>query len=388
MGTRLGVVLAVAGGLWAGGCGGEISGRGRADAGGAEDAAVTPESDAAGPGADAASPGGDAPVAPDGPLADAAAGDGGGPAADAAADGSVGPCSGTRDPAAWPFASDSPWNMPIGSGATYADIDSPALDPQGGAGINCTSWSLPVYVASATDPLRTIYQGGDVCAQFRVPDAATPDPQSDGHLLVIDDTRTWVAEMWQGVRLAGGDLTASACVQNDIRGPGVYDSWHGVRAYGGSALAGLVRVGEVAAGIPHALAAATSRAAMNRNPSPFVWPASSADNGWETTYGTSGNVHMGTLLAIPPEVDVGARGLSAAGLAFGRALQDYGAYIVDAADANLAFYAEPAADGELPGGLGGELGDLLALVKVVTNNSATSVGGGGTPRRCLAPPFE
>ncbi|MDH3718513.1 MAG: hypothetical protein OES79_10380, partial [Planctomycetota bacterium] len=49
-----------------------------------------------------------------------------------------------RDPALWPFASDSPWNHPLGSDAQYAHIDSPGVDNRGSATINVTAWSHPV----------------------------------------------------------------------------------------------------------------------------------------------------------------------------------------------------------------------------------------------------
>ena len=42
-------------------------------------------------------------------------------------------------------------------------------------------------------------------------------------------------------------------------------------------------------------------------------------------------------------MDLTALGLSPRGLALGRALQDYGAYVLDRS-ANVALYAEPAAD--------------------------------------------
>lgn len=299
-----------------------------------------------------------------------------------------------RDPATWPFTPTSPWNHPIGSGARFVAINSPAFRVTGAAGINCAEWSHPVYVASAGDPLRRIYREGEARPAFqaRVPEAARPDPEEDGHLHVIDETRRWVVEMWQARRRPNGDLEASACVRNDLTGPGIYPEWHGARAYGGSALGGLIRKGELRTGIPHALAIAVRRSAMNRNGPggrPYVWPASTADGEVGSGYSASGNLHMGSLLAIPPAVDLRSIGVGDSGPAYeiARALQDYGGYVVDSADWNLILYAEPAAAAELPEGPNEQLAKVIRHLKLVSNNGPQSIGGGGTPRRAFAPPF-
>lgn len=300
------------------------------------------------------------------------------------------PSEAPRDPAYWPFEASDPWNTPLGSGATYATETSPGFDPKAGASLNCTGWSHPVYVARSTDPVRTFYrEDGSVCAEIHVPDAAEPDGEQDAHLHVIDEKHSRVVETWGCWRDEDGDFHAGACVVNQLRGPGVFSTWHGVRAYGGSAIAGLIRKGELKSEIRHALAVAVASHAFNKNApggKPYVWPASSADNGWQSSYGSSGNLYMGSLLAIPPSVDLSKLGLSPAGLRLGKALQDYGAYLTDSTGGNLAFYAEPAAAAEV-GGLAADLGKLAALLKVVTNNTPSSRGGGGTPRRCPAPPF-
>ncbi|MCC6523739.1 MAG: hypothetical protein IT373_13870 [Polyangiaceae bacterium] len=296
-----------------------------------------------------------------------------------------------RDPAYWPFSAESPWNTPIGSGAVYEPETSPGLDLLLGGYLNVTDWTHPVYLASPDDPPRTFFRtDGSVCAFGRVPDDATPDPQADAHLHVIDETHRRVVENWACSRRADGDLEAEACVVNDLTDAGVYPEWHGVRAYGGSAIAGLIRRGELLAGIPHALAVSMENVHMNRlapGGGCFVWPASECDGGDGASYGTEGNVFMGSLVALPPDVDIGALGLSPAGLELARALQDYGAYVVDAGS-DLNFYAEPTAAAEVGLALYDDINDLAPLVRLVANHTATTPGGGGTPRRPPAPPFD
>ena len=59
---------------------------------------------------------------------------------------------------------------------------------------------------------------------------------------------------------------------------------------------------------------------------------------------------MGSLLAIPPDIDITQIGVGSSGPAFeiARALQDYGAYIVDSTVVNFVFQVEPAAADEIP----------------------------------------
>ena len=121
----------------------------------------------------------------------------------------------------------------------------------------------------------------------------------------------------------------------------------------------------------------------------WVWPAVSADGGTGADYTGTGNVYMGTLLAIPANVDITTftqPGTGAYELA--RALQDYGGYVCDRGYMNI--YIDPAAESEADQYLGPYFEVLKQVglhLQVVTNNGPNSVGGGGTRRRPLAPPF-
>ncbi|MBF0443560.1 MAG: hypothetical protein HQK54_16765, partial [Oligoflexales bacterium] len=282
----------------------------------------------------------------------------------------------TRDAALWPFDANDPWNLALGSSAVFEDISSSTASANGGASLNSTEYTHPVYIAQASDPLTTFKRSdGTQCAQIRAPADAKPDPQSNGHLHVIDEKHENVVENWHATRNSDGSFTSTACVVNPLKGPGVYAEWHGARAYGGSAIAGLIRKGEISKGIPHALAIATNLAGLNRNAPGgkcYVWPASSCDSAG-ALYGTSGNLYMGSLLGIPPTVDLASLGLTAAGMVVGKALQDYGAYLVDTGWGNIIFYTEPSASGEIPGGLTGDLNKLVSQLKVVTNNKPASI---------------
>lgn len=109
---------------------------------------------------------------------------------------------------------------------------------------------------------------------------------------------------------------------------------------------------------------------------------------------------MGALLAIPPGVNEASMNLQTpAARKLFRALQDYGAYIVDDTAWNAyAFGVQDEAIAEFQrvygysfdgsnGPFHDDINKLFSALAIVDNNSADSVGGGGTPRAPLAPPF-
>lgn len=316
-----------------------------------------------------------------------------------------------RDAAYWPFDACSPWNHPLRDGAVYANIDS--FDHRWHA----NAWfvlddSHPTYIEAPQFPVRSVYsadnkEGGSANYNMRLPDGMK-ESCCDKNLHVIDQKHTFVLDMINASVDAGGNITAQSAVRNDLKSSGVFVPgptqecvWHGSRAYGGSGMGGLVRKGEFANGIRHALALALPPNVISRNTGNngrhWIWPASCADNTSPTAYATSGNVFMGTLLAIPPDVDLAAAGITHPKLiALARALQLYGGYVVDSSTpvydnfgSGIAFYAEP---GEVPeqaeiGQAYQDLGEVVRLLKVVTNNTSQSVGGTGKPLTCFAPMF-
>jgi hypothetical protein len=305
----------------------------------------------------------------------------------------VAPTTARRTAALWPFASNSPWNFAVGSGAQYAAASSPQtanlVNPGVPIWINAAEYSHPVYRSTSSDPLVSVSWRYAVFSPWvngvtaiRIPTAAKPAAGIDAHLHVIEQDGVTLHETFEFARTSTG-ATAFKYGRFDLRGSGL-GSRNGVndgsRAYGGSALAGLIRRWELEDGaIRHALALTLTNGQLKKG---WVWPATSEDTG-SSTY--AGLVPMGALVAIPPSVDLGSLGLSREGLIVARALQDYGAYVVDRGGA-VAFYAEPSAEGLLAGARA-DLAKLRPHLRVVTNNGPTSVGGGGTPRQPAAPPL-
>lgn len=302
----------------------------------------------------------------------------------------------TRDPALWPFASDSPWNTPLGDGARYAAIRSPGFDPTAGARINTRQWSHPVFIAQADDPTVALHLRGQIrpVRVQRVPLQAQPDPMADGTLLLIDVPRRSVVELWRAERVGSDRIVAEAVVVNALTGPGMDSAWHGVRASGGSALGGLIRQGELERGIGHVLALAVPPQALNRlgpQGNAWVWPAASADDGDGRRYGTTGNLHLGSLLALPPDVALDTLGLQAGPeTVLARALQDFGACLTDTVREGgpVALQGEPAVHDSAARIRPEALRTLVERLQVVVNHTPRSVGGGGRRRAPGAPDFD
>ncbi len=182
----------------------------------------------------------------------------------------------------------------------------------------------------------------------------------------------------------------------DLTGDGT-GYWNGRRASMFPTIAGLIRDGEIANGtIPHAVAIVVDEDSLTNVNGP-VWPANSYDQPSSGGYGNCAKcLPMGTLLAIPPGIVAAHTFYTAAGLAIATAAQNYGVYIVDAGAhptngnpgevAWLAQLGDPDANGQSQGYL--DLQWIQTQLREITNNSATKIGGGGTPIAPLAPPFS
>src|ERR1700693_5399313 len=92
-----------------------------------------------------------------------------------------------RNPNTIPFASDSVWNIGIGSGAAWSnstDADASQLHGLYGA-VNTDTWGQPIYFGTASDPLVTVTNTDTLYPvppqQIHVPIGATPAAGSGGY---------------------------------------------------------------------------------------------------------------------------------------------------------------------------------------------------------------
>jgi hypothetical protein len=106
----------------------------------------------------------------------------------------------TRNPWDQPFASNSVWNVGIGSGAKWgssSDADVAqlrSLKPW----VNAGEYGMPIYVGTASDPLVTIVATdqsyGFGPQQVHIPIDALPAAGADKHMVLFDKTNP--TKMW------------------------------------------------------------------------------------------------------------------------------------------------------------------------------------------------
>lgn len=290
----------------------------------------------------------------------------------------------TRSRYDWPFAADSIWNMPIGSGAVYV----PAGLAYAGAWNGQITVDREFISVDPSYPLKTI--NGQ---QVRVDPNMSHDGSWNGCATILHaDGDTLVAG--QPLDLApGGNPSWAYNYTTNPRQSLTGDGRQG--CHGGSGLSGLggsLRPGELSGPEPirHALKINVwARRFLSCTSSGYRWPAYRADAYMDcTTYG--GDVpamRMGSLVAVLPSVNCAAYS-NAVVRKICRALQDYGAYVVDDSYWDVyAFGMDYRAEDELDAANHAQLQVLFSALQVVDNNGPASVGGGGTPRAPLAPPF-
>ncbi|WP_439566119.1 hypothetical protein [Gloeocapsopsis crepidinum] len=318
----------------------------------------------------------------------------------------------TRDKWLWPFASTSPWNMPIGSNARYVP-----------ANIQKAEWAVAdveyFYKIQANDPLRSVYVPGawgsgrctgtisqgklPVPDNLIVPDAGKYSTPNNPAAFLLPDGKTLVQLNPLTRCTAGGNVYGWRTEDVSIYGDGL----RGGRGGSGlSSIGGSIRLGELTGTKPirHALKinlwANKYLHYSSSNPG-YRWPADRADGYAAEHYkGTNPKLVMGTLLAIPQNVTKASLGLqTAAGRKLFHALQNYGVYVVDdsAGDADYLsvengvleeFRATYSYDfGGTSGIFYNDLMKLFRALHIVENNGPNSVGGGGTPRVRMAPPI-
>lgn len=330
------------------------------------------------------------------------------------------PVPGSRNPVLWPFATSSPWNTPIGSGALFI--------PAGLTAEPNMTVDVEYFVRPAEgDPVQTFYENGvfgvgrcvQTVAAFSmqfpdalvIPDADGGTPNNCAAILDPNDARTLKQVNPLSRCIAAGAVTFGfSTVDSDLYGDGIRGS-HG--GSGLSSLGGSLRLGELTDADPirHAIKLnVRGKTFLSPTNGGYRWPAAHADdyynNGGDPNHytGTVLACRMGSLLAIPSSVDINAlvlHSVPARKLAW--TLQNYGAYIPDdTAWAAYALCCEDGVDAEVNSAFGfslyansGDVGaegnwyaDIMALIEllqVVNNNASNNVGGGGTPLQPLAP---
>lgn len=299
---------------------------------------------------------------------------------------------------AQPFAPSSIWNTPIGSNAQFQSASgAQTASIQHQAGVN--TWigqdAIPIYQAKSTDPMATWnYDSRGTNADWTFGNTSsmngsfqmrTPtDVQfktGDGWAIIVSEDGQHYIETWLGAKTGTNSYHANYVVENTLTGDGIANvpgAHEGIRAAGMSLMGGVVQKADLDAGhIDHAVAMAISTTQAGSAKTPYVWPATSAD-GFSGSY--SGSIPLGSLFAIPKDVDLNAIGIKTAeGMALAKAYQNYGGYVTDTAGPNTLqlAYLEKGVSQSQADNLFKDMGAIRSHLEMVTNNTASTPAGGG-----------
>lgn len=255
------------------------------------------------------------------------------------------------DAAAWrPYDSAAPWNTPIGASPTVHASSATFITAISDNGLPLTcdpdQYTIPVYSFSSSTPLATVngdgfyssYDAGDSSrvghgspwqASMPVPAGIAPSDGSDGQVELLDQATGIQYGFWQLVDDGDGTWSCSNAYRYHTGAGynGRFADGLAGRGAGTPYLAGLVRRAEIDAGlIEHALAFA-----YNSPSGQFVYPASKSDGGgFGGVNGT--DLPEGSRLQLDPtldDTDFDGWGLGTAARVIARALQTYGAFVID-----------------------------------------------------------
>ncbi|WNG85909.1 hypothetical protein C6A87_018535 [Mycobacterium sp. ITM-2016-00317] len=244
-----------------------------------------------------------------------------------------------------PFSPGSPFRTPIPDGAAIdpkSDVMVAHLSSDGAMSANLVAYGIPIYQADPSTPSHSVgctedwgrcpFEG----VQVPIPAGARPSSGSDAAMVVVDASSGQIFELWRA-RQSGGGWTAGWGSITNLNGSG----WGGgATGSGASRLGGVIQVAEIQEGvIPHALAVATNNVCAGT----FRPPATSTDG----KSNRANCIPEGARIRLDPGVDLDALDLPPGVRAVARAMQVYGAYVVDVSGAalNVAFEVDPSGNG-------------------------------------------
>jgi hypothetical protein len=278
-----------------------------------------------------------------------------------------------------PFAATSNWNTPIPSNAIYTTINWPASTGYNYsvAGGNGGGGASAVFISAGSDPMVAVRcratWGWPANPSLRIPSGATSTPSdTDGEILIVDNSTNTVWNFWQFTRTSDTTATASAYARTNIQtgtGWGIPGSRRaaGITAVGSSVLAGLLVQAETDQGVINHAIEIVSEMDITMTGFDRTWGAVSGDG-----RSASGVVQEGWRVGIPPGTPMpqGDNGpLSPQGQMVFNALKTYGGYIVDVAGGVTNIRAQQNAvgyDHTWGNALWHDMGHIMPLTKKVT----------------------
>lgn len=265
------------------------------------------------------------------------------------------------------FSDTSFWNQPLPAQAEVHPLSGRYLavtreaTTAPGVHINLHEWTVPIYrvepgtgrqvvgrrlkedwqgktfAANSAHNPAAVARGGhhpDFEAGVPIPPHATADVQEDAHMAILDESNGMAWDMWGAHKRADGTWASCTGVRYALDGSGVFNPEdfpadngesihpHGPsRATGVPAIAGLILHDEILAGrIAHKLLyACLSSGLLAHYFPPTIW----------TDGGTPGGPPGGCVLQLDPTLDLSRFDLLPAARTVAKALQEFGAVLVD-----------------------------------------------------------
>ena len=153
-----------------------------------------------------------------------------------------------RNAALHPFASTSPWNTPIGSGARFEEANGPLakrLRDHTKAVVNHTQWSVAVYLATSSDPYSPVRSiRNSKTHRGHVPTNTVPTGGLDRHVAVLQPDNRSYLDSFKWENWTGSQWNTQLTSVLDLHGAGIRE---GHRAARTPAIAGLIRRHELEA---------------------------------------------------------------------------------------------------------------------------------------------
>ncbi len=325
-----------------------------------------------------------------------------------------------RNPLDQPFASNSIWNMPIGTAATYssAGLVKPV---RGLASDNSAVFMDPAATMTSIEQGpqgqrgNRCQVGGSVLVDAPLPPVAILNNTDNEAAGIVAANGSTLVQANHFARCTPGQPATAASVNatQSLYGDGRLGNTGGS---GLDTIGGVTRVGDLAPGTVtrHALSVNVYGAQDLYKASAslcYTWPATRCDAYGPSRYGgTNPALRMGSLLAIPVSQLANLPLTTTAGRQLAWTLAYYGAYVVnDSARSVFAVRTEQGdADflasfqqewgfsfatvgtgvtGTVSSAWASDLQTIISRLAVVTDNGPSAVGGGGSPLQPLAAPL-
>ena len=249
------------------------------------------------------------------------------------------------------FSNTSPWNIPIS--------ENPEIDPYSDLMINhlkyraqklkgdMTKWTIPIHVIDSKNSPRVDVKStskglnleidpdrNNIVEGLPIPEGVWPDPEKDGHMVLVDPKRRKSWEFSRAKQLSDNSWIASRISIWDLDGPGFREAFRGTFwwTYGSMSsgmplIAGLIRLEEIEAGeIKHAILCATPINLKTRDPdvkAQVCCPPASRTDGRGIGFDF---IPEGARLQLDPALDLDSLGLTPPTKVVARAMQKYGMY--------------------------------------------------------------